>query len=120
MAMNMSDEACMHAVFTYTADLIYRRGGDAKYSVISSQHRVATIQLVKERVEGQRTRLTDTTMLAVLGLVATVCENRIYHTSAEQEHEMMLHVQGSRAMIAARGGVSQELYSPTVYWLLYW
>jgi hypothetical protein len=106
MAMNMSDEACMHAVFTYTADLIYRRGGDAMYSVISSQHRIATIQLVKDRVGGPKLRLNDTTMLAVLGLVATVCENRIYHTSAEQEHETMLHVQGLRAMVA-RGDSGQ-------------
>jgi hypothetical protein len=71
-------------------------------------------------VESQKTHLNDTTMLAVIGLVATVCENRAYYTSYEQEQEMMLHVQGLRAMVAARGGVSQELYSPTVYWLLYW
>ena len=120
MKMNISDEACMHTVYTYTADAIYRRGGDAHYSIISSQHRLAVIQLIKQRVERQNKFLDDTTMLAVIGLVASVCENKIYHTSPEQEHEMMLHVQGLRAMIAARGGVSPDLYSPTIYWLLFW
>lgn len=59
-------------------------------------------------------------MLAVIGLVATMCENRVYNASVEQEHEMILHVRDLRAMIAARGGVSLGLYSPTAYWLLFW
>jgi hypothetical protein len=59
-------------------------------------------------------------MPAVIGLVATVCANRVYNTSAEQEHEKTLHVQGLRTMVAARGGVVPGLYSPTVYWLLSW
>lgn len=120
MKMNMSDKACMHALFTYTADLIHRRGGDAKYALISSQYRLKTIRLVKERVECGRVGVNDTTMLAVLGLVASVCENRLYRTTPEQEQEMQVHVRGLRAMIAERGGVSQQLYSPTLYWLLHW
>jgi hypothetical protein len=120
MKMNMSDKVCMLALFTYTADLIHRQGGSAEYATISSQHRVTTIQLIKERVERERKSLADTTLLAVIGLVASVCESRVYCTSPEQEQEMRVHVQGLRAMIAARGGISRQLYSPTVYWLLYW
>lgn len=59
-------------------------------------------------------------MLVVIGLVATLCENRVCNASAEQEHEMILHVRDLRAMIAAWGGVLPGLYSPTAYWLLFW
>jgi hypothetical protein len=75
--------------------------------MISPHHRVATIRLTKERVEHQNPYPDDSTVLAV--------ENRVYNTSAEQEHEMILHVRGLRAMIAARGGVSPGPYSPIVY-----
>ena len=54
MRMNLFDEACMHTVFTYVANFVHRRGGDPKYSVISSHHRVAAIRLTKERVEHQK------------------------------------------------------------------
>jgi hypothetical protein len=69
----------------------------------SSHHRVAT-RLIKELMEHQNPYLGDNTMPAVIGLVATVCTNRVYNTSAEQEHEKTLHVQGLRRMVAARGG----------------
>jgi hypothetical protein len=78
----------------------------------SSHHRVAT-RLIKELMYPG-----DNTMPAVIGLVATVCTNRVYNTSAKQEHKKTLHVQGLRTMVAARGGVLPGLYSPTVYWLL--
>jgi len=35
-------------------------------------------------------------MLAAIGLVATVCENRVYNASAEQEHEMILYARDLR------------------------
>ena len=120
MQMNTSTEMNMHALFTYTADAIHRRGGGVRYSTISAQHRVAAIRLIKERVESQSSGPDDNTILAVIGLVASVCENRAFHISADQEHEMLLHVQGLRAMVAARGGISPNLYDPRVYWLLYW
>jgi hypothetical protein len=59
-------------------------------------------------------------MLAVIGSVATLCGDRAYNASAEREHEMILQVRGLRVMIAARGGVSPGLNSPTAYWLLFW
>ena len=51
MQMNLSDEARMHAVSTYVANFVHRRGRDPEYSMISSHHRVAAIRLTKERVE---------------------------------------------------------------------
>jgi hypothetical protein len=117
--LNMSDQATMFATFTYTAEQIHRRGGGAKYAVISSRYRLATIKTVKERIQPGR-MFDETTMLAVIGLVASVCENRAYRTTPEQEQEMQMHVQGLQAMVAARGGISPKLYTPTVYWLLYW
>jgi hypothetical protein len=44
--MTLSDEACMHAVFTYAANFVHRRGGDPKYSMISSHHKVAAISTI--------------------------------------------------------------------------
>jgi hypothetical protein len=71
----------------------------------SSHHRVAT-RLIKELMEHQNPYLGDNTMPAVIGLVATVCTNRVYNTSAEQEHEKTLHVQGLR-----RWGVAGVVFS---------
>lgn len=117
--MNMCDEATMLATFSYSADAIYRRGGDPKYAIVASHYRVATIRVIKDRIQRQ-VCLNDATILAIIGLVATECENRVSQSTPEQKQEMLLHVEGLRAMIAARGGLSPRLYSPTVYWLLHW
>jgi hypothetical protein len=113
--LNMSDKATMFATFTYTAEQIHRRGGDAKYAVTSSQYRLATIQTVKERV-GHGPVLSETTMLTVIVLVASVCEKRAYRTTSEQEQETQMGVQRLRAMIAVRGlelGYGSRLLSPS-------
>jgi hypothetical protein len=66
MKMNLSDEASTHAVFTYAANF-HHRGGDPKYSMISSHHRIAAIRLIKEPVEHHNPYPDDSTVLAVIG-----------------------------------------------------
>ena len=88
----------------------------ARNTLISSRHRVAAIRLIKERVEHHNPYPGDNTMLAVIGLVA----KRGSRVPLPNKNKKVLHVQGLRATIAARGRVPPGLCSLTVYWLLSW
>jgi Fungal specific transcription factor domain len=116
---NIQDEACIDVMISYAASYLSHLFALPWAAALVAIYRAKAIQGINQRLKDNRC-LADTTLAAVIALIATTCEARAKYASSAEIVEMQLHLRGLRALIAARGGIAVGLTSLSLSWQVHW
>jgi hypothetical protein len=118
---NVTTGPSMDVMLAYASAHLARR---YPYAITShdeaERYKLRGIQDLTTAIADPDTRVLDSTVIAVVGLIAAQLEIRRDRLTVEEKNEVAFHIRGLRNLIIARGGFPEFIRQSTVQWIVTW